>query len=188
MYGKPRPAVDYGDFPEGGGYPNGFVEWALETMGCDDPAKVLHVCAGSVQTGITVDIRPEKKPTVVADGRHLPFADDSFDFILLDPPYAESYAEMLYGTGKVYPKPTELVMEAARVAKLGGKIGLLHFVVPYTRRPVKIRGVWGATTGNGSAIRAWTLMEKVDPALEKWKKGSRGDGRTPVGLNYRKAA
>ena len=53
---------------------------------------------------------------VVADVRRLPFGDASFDWVMADPPYAESYAEQLYGTGAVYPRPAHILREAARGA------------------------------------------------------------------------
>ena len=160
MYGKPKPAVHFENFPDGGGYPHGFIEWAISQMGNPDPADILHLCSGSVLTGTRVDIRPEMKPTVCCDARNTPFPGESFDYILSDPPYAESYAENLYGTGKDYPKPGELLKEAERLLRPGGHFGILHFIVPVNRKPMKIVNVWGVTTGSGYAIRAWTLFRK----------------------------
>lgn len=160
MYGKPKVAAHFDAFADGGGYPKGFVEWALQEMGCDDERTVLHLCSGSMVTGVRVDIRPEMNPDIVADCRNVPLPDESFDFILADPPYSEDYASNLYGTGKHYPKPGQIVKEAMRLLRPGGKFGLLHFQVPMTRRPMRLKGVYGITTGAGYAIRAWTLMEK----------------------------
>lgn len=172
MYGKPQPVTWFDAFPDGGGYPKRFLEWALSEMNCDDPASVLHLCSGSVRVGITVDIRPEVRPTLVADARSVPLPDESFNYILIDPPYSETYADNLYGIGKSYPKPGELLKEAARLCKVGGLIGLLHFIVPVTRKPLKIRKVYGITTGNGTAIRAWSLLEKVDVNAARWRNGT----------------
>src|SRR5271157_516214 len=85
MYGKPQPAMWFDAFPDGGGYPKGFLPWALGQMGCENPNEVLHVCSGSMRSGVTVDIREEVKPCIVADARCLPFANDSFRYILIDP-------------------------------------------------------------------------------------------------------
>ena len=169
MYGKPQPTIHYTDFPDGGGYPKGFMEWAAETMGCADMNLILHLCSGSVVTGTRVDIRPGVNPDIVADCRHVPLPDESFDFIMADPPYAESYAQNLYGTGESYPKPGEILKEAARLLRPGGKVGLLHFIVPMIRQPLKIRGTYGITSGVGNAIRCWTLCEKVTDG--KWRNG-----------------
>ena len=163
MYGAPQGALLFESFPDGGGYPKRFLEWVFDIMQVEEPAEVLHLCSGSVRSGWTVDIRSSVKPLVVADVRHLPFRDNTFNFVLADPPYDKSYAQNLYGVGSCYPKPGEVLKEAARVVRPGGLIGLLHFIVPVTRRPLKIVKVYGITTGNGTAIRAWTLLRKILP-------------------------
>lgn len=159
------PTHHFDPFPDGGGYPKGFVEWALAEMGCVDSARVLHLCSGSMRTGVRVDVRVELGPDIVADCRTTPLRDESFDYILADPPYAESYAENLYGTAAYYPTPGEVVREAGRLLRPGGRLGFLHFMVPLVRQPMRIRGVYGITTGSGYAIRAWTLLEKRPEAL-----------------------
>lgn len=160
MYGRPQPAVHFEAFPDGGGYPKGFVEWALAEMGCTDPSEVLHLCSGSMVSGVRVDIRPEMNPDIVADCRHVPLPDRSFRYILADPPYSEEYARDLYGVGEHYPRPGQIVREACRLLVPGGRFGLLHFQVPMGHKPMRIERVYGVTTGSGYAIRAWTLMEK----------------------------
>lgn len=154
------PAEDYAAFPEGGGYPKGFLERAYQLVRAADPDRVLHLCSGSVQRGIRLDIRAEKRPTVIADARHAPFRDGSFDAILIDPPYSQDYASNLYGTGEHYPTPGVLMREASRLLRPGGRVGLLHFQVPMIRKPLWMVGVWGITTGLGYAIRAFTVCEK----------------------------
>jgi SAM-dependent methyltransferase len=163
MYGKPKIAKHFTEFPDGGGYPFGFVEWAYEQMGVTDISKVLHLCSGSMVTGIRVDIRHEMRPTICADVRHTPFANESFDYILSDPPYAESYAENLYGTGENYPAPGDILREATRLLRPNGLFGFLHFIVPMNRKPMRMVNVWGVTTGSGYAIRAWSLFQKSAP-------------------------
>ncbi len=166
MFGKPKATEHFIDFPDGGGYPKGFVEWAMRQMGCGDPARVLHLCSGSMRTGVRVGIRPAMQPNVVADVRSLPFADESFAFVMADPPYSPEYARNLYETGDVYPTPGEILREASRVLLPGGRVGLLHFQVPMIRKPLSIVGVYGITTGAGYAIRAWTLLEKAGVSAE----------------------
>lgn len=152
-------AHDFAVFPEGGGYPLGFLEMAYAVLGAD-PDKVLHLCSGSMRRGVTVDIRPEVGPDIVADCRAVPLPDESFDWIMADPPYAEDYARNLYGTEKNYPKPGQILKEAARLLRPGGRVGLLHFIVPLVRKPLRLVEVRGITTGAGYAIRAWSVFEK----------------------------
>jgi 16S rRNA G966 N2-methylase RsmD len=130
MFGQPTPARHFDPFPDGGGYPIGFIEWAMKIMGCDDSNKILHLCSGSVRTGITMDIRKEVAPNIVADSRHTPLVGECFDFILIDPPYSQEWAKNLYDTEEYYPTPKSLLAEACRVLVPNGKVGLLHFQVP----------------------------------------------------------
>ena len=39
---------------------------------------------------IYFDLRPEVKPDVIGDIRHAPFADETFDLIIFDPPFRSS--------------------------------------------------------------------------------------------------
>jgi ubiquinone/menaquinone biosynthesis C-methylase UbiE len=75
-----------------------------------------------------VDLRAAARPTVMADGRQLPFRDGCFAGVLIDPPYTVEYAEELYGTE--YPRPSHLLAEASRVVVPGCRVGFLHFLVP----------------------------------------------------------
>jgi len=156
-----KEANTFGDFPEGGGYPLGFLAHAYKTLGVDDASKVLHLCSGSVYSGITVDIRPEKNPTIVADCRSVPLPDGSQRWIMADPPYSPEWAKNLYGTEEVYPTPREILKSAFRLLCVGGRVGILHFQVPMSFKPFKLIGVWGITTGAGYAIRAWSVFEKT---------------------------
>lgn len=149
------------DFPDGGGYPKRFLELAYPILGVTDESKVLHLCSGSVRTGVRVDIRSEMKPDVVADCRKTPFPDESFNWIMADPPYSEDYAKSLYGTEKAYPAPYEIVQEASRLLRPGGRFGILHFQVPYFHKPMRLIGVWGITQGIGFNIRAFSVFEKI---------------------------
>jgi SAM-dependent methyltransferase len=165
MFGRNR-AEDFGVFPDGGGYPLRFLDSAYEWLGVTNKDLVLHLCSGSMKRGIRVDVRPEMNPDVVCDARNTPFEDETFDWIMCDPPYSEEYARNLYGTEKHYPKPGQLLREATRLLKPGGRVGLLHFQVPMVRKPLHIIEVRGITTGLGYAIRAFTIMEK---RCEGWR-------------------
>lgn len=170
--GPRRPAVwavvetQHSPVPVYGAYPKGFIPWALRMLGCDRcPAEVLHVCSGAltkedVRDGTRVDLRPEASPDVVADGRALPFPAASWRGVLIDPPYSPEYARDLYGTE--YPRPSHLLAEAARVVRFGGRIGILHFLVPSPPKGCEIVTVRGITQGCGYRIRALTIYVRVD--------------------------
>lgn len=150
-----------------GRYPKGFIAWALADASLVGRT-FLHVCSGGMSAaeslgGFRVDIRPEASPDVLADGRRLPFLDESVDGVLIDPPYSVEYAEVLYRVP--YPRPSHLLGEAARVVKPGGRIGLLHYLVPVPPPRTSLVRVVGVTQGLGYRIRAWSLFVKEQAGL-----------------------
>lgn len=157
-----REAEHFGDLPEGGGYPRGFLARAFAVLEVSDAEGVLHVCSGSVRSGVRVDRRADHGPSVVAEALTLPFRAGSFEIVMVDPPYAESYAETLYGLGSVYPRPGTLLREIARVTAPGGRIGFMHHVVPkWQKCGLRLRAVYGITQGPGYAIRAWSVFDRI---------------------------
>jgi SAM-dependent methyltransferase len=161
--------VELADFPEGGGFPKRFLaDVAYPTLGVTDPARVLHICSGSVRAPFTIDRRSSVRPAVVADARALPFRNATFDWAIADPPYSREWARTLYGiTARQYPTPGGIVTEALRVLRPGGRVGLLHYMVPpYSTASARLVGVWGITVGPGSTIRAWSVLEKLNPGPE----------------------
>lgn len=159
---------DYRD-PDGnrvfGRLPRGWLDVVLRdqllgSVGRDD---ILHVCSGTLNERWTVDIRRAARPTVVADGAALPFPDESFKAILIDPPYSDKCARNLYGTEN--PRPSWLLREASRVLVPCGKVGLLHVAVPFSPPRCKLVNVWGVTTGVGFRIRAFTVYQKEQDSL-----------------------
>jgi SAM-dependent methyltransferase len=162
-----RLVKDFGPAPAiWGKLPKTFLPWAYEVLRVPDSRNVLHVCSGGLDHathGVRVDIRCEVLPDVVADGRALPFADDSFDAILIDPPYSVEYAESLYQTD--YPRPSALLREASRVLRPGRRVGFVHFLVPRPEADLSFVEVHGITTGCGYRIRAMTVFAKAPRGL-----------------------
>lgn len=162
-----HPAFLLERMPQGGGYPVGFFELACRLL--DVPpgreGEVVHLCSGSVRAPITVDLREGALATVRADVRWLPFRPSSLRWILADPPYDPTYAEELWGTGKKYPSPTVLLEEAHRALAPGGRVGLIHFVVPRIPEGLERLHTVGVSTGPGYRIRAFTVAEKAGSQL-----------------------
>lgn len=143
-----------------GQYPKGFLRWAVPQIGCQ-ASEVLHLCSGALAPGtgrFRVDIRRAAAPDVVADARRLPFRDDTFAGVMIDPPYSVEYSEDLYGTE--YPRPSHLLAEAARVVRPCGRVGIVHFIVPMPPPACKLVAVRGLTTGCGYRIRAFSIFER----------------------------
>jgi len=49
---------------------------------------VLNVCCGYSEIGFRVDLVKRVKPDLIADVYHLPFAENTFDTVLCDPPFS----------------------------------------------------------------------------------------------------
>ncbi len=151
---------EFAPFPDGGGYPETFLAMAYRQIACTDPSRVLHVCSGSVRVGIRLDVRPSLSPSVVGDALALPFLDESFTWVLADPPYTPAYAALLYGTERRFPSPTAMLKEIARVLRPGGRVGLLHFLIPMPPGGLTLLRVLGLSFGCGYNIRAFSIWEK----------------------------
>jgi SAM-dependent methyltransferase len=114
-----------------GAFPLYFEENLVRLLGY--PEAILHPFGGRAETGTRVDIRPEVEPDRVADAHDLPFADDEFDCVVLDPPYSDEEAQTLYGTPPL--RPAVYVAEAVRVLKPGGWLCVYSDREP--RRPAR---------------------------------------------------
>ena len=160
-------SADPDGFAVYGRYPKGFLDHVVRSQWLGDVRRdaILHVGSGtlSVSEAWTVDIRPQAKPRVVADGAALPFPDGSFLAVMLDPPYSEHFARVLYGTEN--PRPSWLLCEAARVVVPNGRIGILHVAVPFSPPGCRLITVHGVTTGVGFRIRAFSIYEKHQASL-----------------------
>lgn len=149
-----------------GQYSKGLIGKLLPWLRCERN-QILHVCSGALRPGegIRVDVRPEAKPDILADGRALPLADNCMDAVLIDPPYTEQYAQDLYGVE--YPRPAHLLKEAARVVKPDGRIGFVHYLVPMPPPNTRLVKVLGLSSGLGFSMRAVTIYQKEQEGLFK---------------------
>lgn len=147
-----------------GGFPNGFIARVRRKWW---GRKRLWLFSGGFRDpgGTMVDVKPEVKPTVVADCSDLPLKSASFDFVLLDPPYSKEEALALYGTE--YPSMVAVLNEAARVVAPGGVLLFLHRLVPSTHprfthfRGFKLEAVVGVFTLAGlTNMRALSVWRK----------------------------
>ncbi len=142
-----------------GQYPRGLIAAMLPWLRCER-REVVHVCSGALPPGegIRVDIRPEAKPDVIADGRALPFADGTIAAVMLDPPYTKHYARELYGVD--YPRPAHLLREAARVVRPGGRVVFVHYITPRPPPALRFVRALGLSTGFDMPIRAVSVYER----------------------------
>lgn len=113
-----------------GSFPLHFEKKLYRELGID-PYKdyILHPFGGKAEFGIRCDINPDVEPDVVCNAHKLPFEDNVFDCVVLDPPYSEELAERLYDTKKYGKlKFKDYTAEAVRVCKNEGFIVMYHWV------------------------------------------------------------
>lgn len=154
------PAYEFERMPEGGGYPEGFIEKTAPLLGCQDLGEIVHLCSGSIRGRFTFDLRPTSAAAVMADCRELPIRSSSCRWVMVDPPYDIGYAEALWSMGKQYPTPAVLLREVARILVAGGRAAFLHHLVPELPPELARAGTFGITTGTGYRIRALTIVER----------------------------
>jgi len=110
-----------------GSFPLHFEGKLLKLLDIDPKRdRILHPFGGKAEFGIRGDINPEVQPDCVCDAHNLPFRNNGFDLVILDPPYNEDYAKRLYNTGKL--KFKTYVAEAVRVCKEMGFVVMYHYL------------------------------------------------------------
>ena len=134
----PRPKFDR--YP--GGFPRHFEKKLINLLG--NPSPILHQFGGMGEYGLRIDLRVThpleqqfgskvkwKPPDVRADAHNLPFRDDLFGLVIVDPPYSKEESRSLYGTGKL--TYSHYIREAVRVCGTGGYVASYNVTV--TPRP-----------------------------------------------------
>lgn len=122
----PRPRLPY--YP--GGVPLHLEKKLLAVL--EKPQKILQPFGGRGENGIRLDINPDVCPDILADAHYLPFADDTFELVFLDPPYSDILSDRIYKTGKINHK--KVSNEAVRVCRPGGYVVWYHMLatpLPY---------------------------------------------------------
>ena len=144
-----------------GAFPNGFLNW-LKKQGWYY-GRVCHICSGTlVDSGsYRVDIRPEVKPDLVADGRKdTGIIDETFDVVIIDPPYSLELSKN-YGTEKFFGGIDSFTKEAFRIVKNNGLVVTLSYQIPKRIKGCGFIAVWGIyTIPSTSYMRCLTVSKK----------------------------
>ena len=136
------------------GYPGsfhvGFLDWIRRELGVWGE-KRCYLCCGAVkdwdstrvdiQLTIDEEVRGRKgirkqvrtydtTANVICDARDTKLAAESFDWVMIDPPYSKQLAEELYGTEEYFSQLNDFVKEAYRLLKPPGFILTLAYHVP----------------------------------------------------------
>jgi len=151
-----------------GSVPLHFEHKFLQFTGINNDQRLLNMFSGGSKMGYTVDIKPEVKPNFIADCHFLPFENNEFDNVFLDPPYSDEESESLYGTGPL--SPSKYIKEAVRVCKPNGLIACYH--IYWTPRPegCKYLGIIVIITRVYHKPRVCTIFKK-ESALHSSESG-----------------
>lgn len=111
-----------------GSFPLHFEKKLLKELNIFEGNKILHPFGGRAETGIRIDLKKEVIPDIIGDAHYLPFKNNVFDLIILDPPYNKEYSKRLYNTHHVKLRYRTYTAEAVRVCREGGYIVMYHYI------------------------------------------------------------
>lgn len=165
-----------------GAYLGGFPERARALLGCSILDPVLHVCGGMAKfypykrgfgpNDKTLDLDPKCEPDFLQDAREpwtntLPNSPTGsgcrvpWSGILIDPPYSEGDAEHYMPGADRYPKPNQLIRNALDVLPPGGRVGLIHYILPSPPKGTIFVAAVGIMCGFNNRIRVYSVFEKA---------------------------
>ena len=166
-----------------GAYLGGFPERARALLGCRVDEPVLHVCGGMARLypykrafGLndqTLDLDPACEPDWLRDARlPFPFVDGAVQGerlgskpwagVLIDPPYSEQDAAHYTPGSTAYPKPNLLIRNALNVLPVGGRVGLIHYILPSPPEGAYFVAAIGILCGYNNRIRIYSVFERTE--------------------------
>lgn len=154
-----------------GAYLGGFPERARALLGVQLNDPVLHVCGGMAKhypykrafgpNDKTLDLDTTVEPDFLQDARE-PFpGEGTWRGVLIDPPYSEEDAKHYTVGAGVYPKPNQLVKNAFDVLPVGGRVGIIHYIVPSPPKNSVFVACVGIICGFNNRVRVFTVFEKL---------------------------
>ena len=161
-----------------GAYPNGFLERARALLGVNPYDPVLHVCGGRAREypakprgfgpfDKTLDLDASLEPDFVqAATDDLPWmraipADVRWPALIADPPYTEADAEH-YGPGRSkFPSANAILRNMLAVVRDGGRVGMLHYLLPQPPKDAKFVACVGVIVGYNNRMRCFSVFEKL---------------------------
>jgi hypothetical protein len=120
---------------------------------------VVHLFGGRADFGVRLDIDPSLNPDVLGDAFLPPFARDSFDVVVLDPPYRRMGQQEIIA----------LMCAAAWIARK--HVYWFSTVWIATNRRLPLEHAWLIRVGDQCAIRTLQRFGVREPKLEPLKPG-----------------
>jgi len=152
------------DYP--GGFPFNFLKW-VNDMGWRGQRR-CYLCSGAVKddTAVRVDLNPSVNPDYLEDASNTTIESESFDWIMIDPPYTKDLATSLYGMGKHYHSINAFAKEAERLCMPGGLILTLSYEVPKRIKNCNVIVCCGIyQTLSVAHMRCFTVWKKINPLV-----------------------
>lgn len=156
-----------------GSYLGGFPERARALLGVTINDPVLHVCGGMARhypysrgfgpLDATLDIDPAVQPDYLQDAREpWPPAHGGWSWsgVLIDPPYSKEDAANYAAGADAYPSPNKLLERAFEVLPLGGRVGIIHYILPKPPKDAIFVAAVGVCCGFNNRIRVYSVFEK----------------------------
>lgn len=165
-----RPKVKYY-----GSYPNGFLERARALLGVTPLDPVLHVCGGMARAypakprgfgpnDKTLDLDPALEPDFLQSATDpLPKNDLTWLWpaLIADPPYTEEDAAHYVPGAAAFPKANLILKHMLAVVRPGGRVGMLHYVLPQPpREGVRFVACVGVIVGFNNRMRCFSVFER----------------------------
>ena len=163
-----RPKVKYY-----GAYPNGFLERARALLGVTPYDAVLHVCGGRAREypakprgfgphDCTLDLDESLSPDFVRSANEpITFPEFGWPAILADPPYTLDDAAKYQPGSVAFPKPNALLRNMLEAVRVGGRVGMLHYVLPQPpREGVRFVACIGVIAGFNNRMRTFSVFER----------------------------
>lgn len=167
-----------------GSYLGGFPERARALLGCRIDQPVLHICGGLAKqypykrgfgpNDKTLDLDPACSPDFLQDAREKfpPYrvrralngelTPEMWSGILMDPPYSvEDASHYPIGADK-YPSPQLLVKNAFEVLPVGGRCGIIHYLLPKPPKNSVFIACVGVVCGFSNRIRCYSVFERLE--------------------------
>lgn len=137
-----------------------FMPLLEKEIGMNENSNILHLFCGKSKIGDTCDIIPFVNPKHNIDCcDKLPFEDESYDYVIADPPYDLGIKNITDTF-----KPYSWIPEAIRVLKTGGYLVILDSLNYKTVHPLRKTHLIGVDTGPNLRAR-WLIIFIKDKTL-----------------------
>lgn len=157
--GTNRPRKKHGARRNGWSFPPAVRELLLQEC---KGLTVVHLFGGRADFGARLDVDPATKPDVVGDAYLPPFARDSFDVVILDPPYTQVRQQ----------EKIALLRAAAWIARRS--VIWFHTVWVEADRNLPLQRGWLVYCGTQCSIRCLEFFDVREPKRPPLAKFTRG--------------